>query len=78
MIKIQGKVKYIKYDFYILQVSSGDFITIESSDELEMDDIISWNDYDDFYNITQNDEISARIQSNNANLQKAIKELDSW
>ena len=79
MIKIKGKIKYRDEDFYILQVSSGDCLIIESSDELEMDDVISWDDYDNFSNVTRNyDMYGAGVQSDTMSFQNAINTLKIW
>lgn len=78
MIKIKGKVKYRKNDFYAIEVRSGEYVIIEAMDELAGNDIISWNDYEEFYNHTQNCEISALVQSDSMGLQEVIKTLQSW
>ena len=70
-----------KSDFYILQAQNSDCIIIESVDELEIGDVISWNDYEEFYNLTQDCEISAIDQTalhGMMSLQNAKNLLVSW
>lgn len=78
MIKIKGIVKFVNArDMYALEVRSGEYVIIESTDELAGDDVISWDDNWKFYNHTQNCEISAMLQWDEAGYQTTIKRLQS-
>ena len=80
MIKIKGKVKYAgPKGFYAIEVHPGEYVIIETlGDELAGDDVISWNDYEEFYNHTQDCKISAMVQSDVIGLQAVIKNLQTW
>ena len=81
MIKITGKIGLRKSNFYILQAQNSECIIIESDDGPELGDTISWNDYDEFYNLTQDCEISAIDQTTlhgMMSLQNAKNLLSNW
>ena len=81
MIKITGKALYanrINTSFFALQVENDLYIIIEVLEgEVLGHDILTWNDSEEFYNLTQECEISAIIQWREAGLQETLRRLDS-
>ncbi len=62
-------------DFYIIK-SFGEYHIIESSDELKIEDIISWDDFGiSFYDESQKFKISALFQWENLTYQQAVNIL---
>lgn len=65
-------------DFYIIESASGEYHIIESTDELEIEDIISWDDSATlFYNESYSFTISAILQWEYLTYHKAVNILSS-
>lgn len=81
VIKIKGKVLYGNANypsFFALETSKDLYIIIEVlNGEVLGHDILTWNDSEEFYNLTQECEISAIIQWREASLQETFERMES-
>lgn len=73
-----GRIIGRNKDFYIIKCSTGEYHIIESSDELEIESIISWDNSNScFYDESYSLDISALMQWEYISLQEAISTLKS-